>query len=142
MSAAWAGAKTPNELAASSAAQTSLTGRISMKSPPKAGPIAPANQLYLHCNFAHRGALRQAIQGLKLANAPSGPAGRKGRRPVGGHGRGRPIEALDLDQTGLGDAALAQFRRSNIEGKRVGIAVLLQGPVGAGIGRIEPGAGR
>src|SRR6476620_1609019 len=73
--------------------------------------------------------------------ARSRAAAHKARQIMGGHGRSRAVVALDLDQAGLGAAALAQLAGADIEGERVGIAVLLQRPVGARVSRIEPGAG-
>src|SRR5882672_7816581 len=61
---------------------------------------------------------------------------------MGGHGGRWPVEALDLDQAGLGDAALTQLRSADVERERVGIAVLLERPVGSDIRRVEPGARR
>src|SRR5258707_25595 len=52
------------------------------------------------------------------------------RQLMGRHGRRRSVETLDLDQAGLRDAALAELRRADVERERVGIAVLLQRPVG------------
>src|SRR5262245_66174691 len=58
-----------------------------------------------------------------------------------GHRGRRAVVALDLDQAGLGAAALAQFAGADIESERVWIAVLFQWPVGARGGGIEPSAG-
>ena len=55
-----------------------------------------------------------------------------------GHRRRRAVMAFDLDQAGLGAAALAQLAGADIEGEGVGIAVLFQRPIGALVGRIEP----
>src|SRR5262249_58712702 len=62
------------------------------------------------------------------------------RRLMRGHRGRRAVVALDFDQAGLGDAALAELRGADVERQRVGVAMLLEWPVGAGVFRIEPGA--
>src|SRR5262249_5852589 len=72
-------------------------------------------------------------------------ANRSARREVGqamgSHDGRRTVEPFDLDQAGLGDAALAELGRPDVKGQRIRIAMLLQRLVGAGLGRIEPRAG-
>src|SRR6266496_1218436 len=91
------------------------------------GPVFPRDKREA---FARRSCSNKKIERLR-------PSLHEARQIVRGHGWCWAFQALDLDQAGLGDATLAQLAGADIEGERIGIAVLLQRPVGARVGRVE-----
>src|SRR5262249_2036781 len=54
----------------------------------------------------------------------------------------RALVALDLHQSGLGDAALRQLGRALVQGEHIGVPVLVETPDLRGIQRVEPGPRR